>query len=329
MKQKVYQLNDRSMKYCSMAQSKRQYQYLGLPGKFKNRVPQEIVFPNMDSGRMDECIIADKDLVVILEEESDDVGLNTLEKFAKYIIFVCFMYFPRKPYLAVICHKDPKKEQECWEYAPSMYIDVHYYHFSQEELWKKYENLINKVKQKIQLTDMEALDMAFVCKFISKKHAPEIIESVVKMFKDAIIADELLKIDVGAIIIGMISKRIDDVGKQNRLLEMMNVRYYEDEFQKLVYDEFGDVLDRKDEQIRSQAEEIKSKDYEIKSKDYEIKSKDYELKSKDDELKSQAEKIDDFNNAYEEMKKKFANFLESDDSIPSETKKILSSMIII
>ena len=55
----IYHLNDRTMKYLSMAQAKRQHQYLGLPGKFKTRLPQEVVFPNMDIGRADEYYLTD------------------------------------------------------------------------------------------------------------------------------------------------------------------------------------------------------------------------------------------------------------------------------
>ena len=55
----IYHLNDRTMKYLSMAQAKRQHQYLGLPGNFKTRLPQEVVFPNMDIGRADEYYLTD------------------------------------------------------------------------------------------------------------------------------------------------------------------------------------------------------------------------------------------------------------------------------
>ena len=51
---KIYHLNDRTMKYLSLAQTKRQHQYLGLPGEFKTRVPTEIVYPDMTLGRADE-----------------------------------------------------------------------------------------------------------------------------------------------------------------------------------------------------------------------------------------------------------------------------------
>ncbi len=62
----IYHLNDRTMKYLSMAQAKRQHQYLGLPGNFKTRLPQEVVFPNMDIGRADEYYLTDNDLLINL-----------------------------------------------------------------------------------------------------------------------------------------------------------------------------------------------------------------------------------------------------------------------
>lgn len=50
-KDNIHHLNDRTLKYLVLAQSKRLHQYLGLPGEFKTRLPQEVIFPNMESGR--------------------------------------------------------------------------------------------------------------------------------------------------------------------------------------------------------------------------------------------------------------------------------------
>ena len=124
----IYHLNDRTMKYLSMAQAKRQHQYLGLPGNFKTRLPQEVVFPNMDIGRADEYYLTDDDLLINLEEESGHVTGKTLKKFSKYIIFAADR-FNKDVYLAVVCHKNPNKSVEYYQHLPSVIIKVHYYYF--------------------------------------------------------------------------------------------------------------------------------------------------------------------------------------------------------
>ena len=116
------------MKYLSMAQAKRQHQYLGLPGNFKTRLPQEVVFPNMDIGRADEYYLTDNDLLINLEEESGHVTGKTLKKFSKYIIFAADR-FNKNVYLAVVCHKNPNKSVEYYQHLPSVIIKVHYYYF--------------------------------------------------------------------------------------------------------------------------------------------------------------------------------------------------------
>lgn len=121
-------------------------------------------------------------------------------------------------YLAVLCHKNSKKDFEYYEYAPSVVIKGYYYYFGQDELLDKYENVIKKIKQKVKLTETETLDMAFVCKFIPKQHAPKLIETIANVFEDAIIDDRVLKIDIGIIIGGMILKHIKDPIKQKKLL---------------------------------------------------------------------------------------------------------------
>ena len=283
----LYHLNDRTMKYMSLAESKRQHQYLGLPGEFQTRLPQEVVFPNMSYGRADEFYLNDENMLIDLEEESNVISPETFKKFAKYLIFGCFMYSDNI-YIAVLCHEDPKKEYDYYQYSPSLIIKVHYYYFSQEELWAKYENVINKVKQKIELTESEAMDIAFISKFISKKYSPIVLESLSRAFKDSIIADRLLRIDVGVILGGMILKHIKDINKQNRLLRVIDMRHIEREIDKLVYDEYGDQLEAKDKLIESQAQELKTQSMLIKSKDNEINSlveKNNQFKSKIDQLK--------------------------------------------
>lgn len=105
------------------------------------------------------------------------------------------------------------------------------------------------MRQKEELSDKEAMDIAFVSKFISKEYAPQVVETMSKLFNDAIINDRLLKIDVGVILGGMILKNILDEDKQNKLLGMINMKHIKSEIEKIVYDEFGDELDAKDDEI--------------------------------------------------------------------------------
>ena len=321
MVKKMYHLNDRTMKYKTSAQTKRQHQYFGLPGTFKKRLPQEISFPNLDVGRADEFYYTEEGLIIDFEEESDVITPKTMEKFSKYAIFASYRYKGRI-YLVVLCHKDPKKEFEYFEYAPSLYIKVHYIHISQAELWARYENIINNVIHKIKLTEMEALDMAFVSKFISKEHAPMIVESLSNIFSDAIIDDELLKIDVGAILGGMIQKNFKSIEKQNRLMEKIDMRQINNYLEELVYDEFGDVLDKRDEKIEAQAQEIESNKKEIKVKDAELESKNEELEFKDAE-------IDKLNQQKDEVQSKLKSLSEFKDLNSPEARAILNSLILV
>lgn len=284
---RIYHLNDRTHKYQSMAQSRRQHYYLGLPGEFKTRLPQEIIFPNMDSGRLDECYLNDEETVICLEEESDMITPVTLKKFAKYVIFLSYMNYPKEVLLCVICHKNPGKYFEIYEHGPSCHIKVFYYYLPQKELREKYENVINKVEQKEELSETEALDIAFVSKFISKKDASEAIETLSYAFKNAKINDKLLKTDVGVILGAMIVKRIEYIDIQNKLLKVIGMEAFKNDIQKLVYDEFGDELDLKDQEIKEKNDMIKEKNDTIK----EYKSKLKQLKNIEDLNSPKAKKI--------------------------------------
>ena len=254
---KIYHINDRTHKYKAIAQAERLHTYVRLPGEFEARYPQEVVLPNMVTGYADDYHSSTTGILIDLEEESGIVTEEIIKKkYKKYVIFGEFMY-SKQMYLAVICHKDPKNFPTCVEVSPSFYIKVHYIYFPQDELEKKYENIINKVEQKVELSEEEALDMAFVPKFISKKRAPFITESLSLAYKDAIISDEVLKRDVGVILGAMILKNVNN-NRQNRLLEEIDMKQIDKKISQLVEDEYGDSL-RKFKQKNLQLEQENSK----------------------------------------------------------------------
>jgi predicted RNase H-like nuclease (RuvC/YqgF family) len=168
---------------------------------------------------------------------------------------------------------------------------------------------------------MEALDMAFVNKFISKKHAPKIVESLAKMYDDAIIDDKSLKIDVGIILGGMILKHIENVKKQKRLLEMINMIQIQSDWEKLIYDEYGDELTKKDEELEAQSKKLNQQAQEIKNKND-------ELKSKDDVIKSQGDEINKLLKSNNEYKKKIKELGDLDDLDP-KVKEVINYLMIL
>ena len=270
---KIYHLNDRTLKYKTLKQGKRLHTYLDLPGEYEAIYPQEIVFPNMKSGRVDEYHTTKDGLLINLEEETYDVDENTLDKFSYYVVFGDYMY-SKKPYLAVITHKDPKNYPEFYERAPSIYIKIHYYHFTQKELWEKYDNVINKVGQIEELTEMEALDIAFVPKFISKKYGPYVTESLVTAYNHAIIADDELRRDVGVLLGAMVIKHISNEEKQSELFEAMNMKEIENEIKILARDEYGKELkavERKNLKLQQETNKAKQENNKVKQEITEYK----------------------------------------------------------
>ena len=119
--------------------------------------------------------------------------------------------------------------------------------------------------------------MAFVSKFIDAKHSPFIIDSLTKSFKDAIIPDKKLKMDVAIILDAMISKHIKSETKQKELRERINMRKYENEMEKIIYEEYGDKLYEKDRILEEKDSVIEKKDTIIEEKDKEHKKTKQEL----------------------------------------------------
>lgn len=305
-KQKIYHLNDRTMKYLTLKQCRRQHYYLGLPREFEARYPQEIVFPDMTAGRADEFYSTKEGLLIDLEEESGDITDRTLGKFAEYAIFAEFMY-SRKAYVAVICKKDPKKKFEWYEKSPSIYIKIHYIHFTQTELWEKYENIINKVEQNIELTENEALDIAFVPKFISEDDGEFITESLATNLKHAIIPDEELKRDVTVLLAAMILKHVKNAEKINKLMEEINMKQVDEDIKIIAREEYKDEIDK-----------VK-KEVELAKKEAKIAKEEANTAKQNETIAKQEQ---------ENMKKEIKKLLKIPDLAP-EAQKIINGLLLV
>ena len=300
------------MKYQSLILSRHQHQYLGLPGTFEARYPQEIVFPNMEAGRADEFYSTAEGLLIDLEEESGDITDKVLEKVGKYVIFGAFMY-SKRPYAAIICHKDPKKEFEYFKLSPSLFLKVHYIYIPQDALWMKYENLIKKIEQKQQLTVEETLDIAFVAKFISKEYGQFITESLAKSFRYAKLNEEIPKRDIGVLLGAMILKHFDDNKKIDELMEVIDMKQINEEIRIITREEFADEF----EKIEKEKREMKNENIEIKNENKEIKNENKEIKNENKEIKNENIKLKEGIKQVAEKK-----------NLDPESKKILNSLII-
>jgi len=310
-KKNIYHINDRTMKYQTLILSRHQHSYLGLPGTFEARYPQEIVFPNMSAGRVDEFYTTAEGLLINLEEESGEITEKVLEKISNYLIFGDFMY-SKKLYSAVICHKDPKKEFEYFERSPSIIIKVHSIHIPQEELWRKYENLIRKIEQKEQLTIEESLDIAFVAKFISKEYGQFITESLAKSFKYAKISDEIPKRDIGVLLGAMILKHFDDDEKINELMEDIDMKQINDEIRIIAREEYADKLEKIEKeniQLKNKQKEIENKNKQMETKQKEIENKNKQMETKQKEIEIKIKKLSEMKDLNSQKARKILNSL--------------------
>ena len=301
---KKFKLNDLTLKYGASTLKKLQHKYLNLPGNYLRRLPNEVVMPNADSGRVDEFYIVSGDMIINLEEESKNVTLKTLKKFAKYKIFGSYIY-SKNVYTAVLCHQNPKNFPKEYQISPTDILRPHYIYFSQNNLWEKYENLINKIEQKIELDTNEILDIAFIPKFISKNHKEFITQSIAKVFNDAIINDEQLKINIAILLSMMILKNIPNENKQNQLMEEINMRQFETDMDEIVYEVYGDKLDKKDKQIEKQKQETQK---------YKQETQKYKQ-----ETQKQKQETQKYKQALETINKIPKN--------PPETKKIIQKLL--
>ncbi len=301
---KIYQIDDKTMKYIAIAETRRMHKYLKLPGEYISSYPNEVVLPNMESGRADAFYAVTGGLLINLEEESGEVNEKTLQKFSKYLKFGNFIHC-LNVYTAVICKKNPKNFPKEYEISPTNILRPKYIYFEQKELWRKYENIIKKIEQRYELSEMEALDFAFIPKFISDKYAPQITEAFSNRFKDVIINEKELKTDVGVILGAMILKNIADETKQKRLLEMIGMdQGLRNDIQMIFEDEFREInekLDEKTHELNQKNQEINQKTHELNQKTHELNQKNQEINQKTHELNQKNEALENISNVVKQL----------------------------
>ena len=100
------------------------------------------------------------------------------------------------------------------------------------------------------------------------------------------------------------------------------MREIKNELDELVYEEYGDKLDAKDQEIENKEKTIISQAKTIKTKNNELKNKDNELKTKDKQINN----LNKSNNNYRKLIKKLNKF---DDLNAPEAQKILESLMLL
>ena len=318
---KIYHINDRTFKYQSLILNKHQHEYLKLPGKFKARYPQEIVFPNMAAGRADELYSTVEGLIINLEEESGEIIPEVLEKISNYAVFSDFMY-SKRPYCAIICHKNPGKLFEYYERSPSIIIKIHLIYIPQKELWKKYENLINKIKHKVKLTRNETLDIAFIPKFISKENGQIVTETLAKLFKHAKTNETILKRDIGVLLGAMILKHFDHADKINELMEEIGMKQIENELKIIAREEYKEELGEMEQKYQKSQLENGN----LKNENENLKNENGTLKNENGTLKNENGTLTNENGEY---KKGIEKLSEMEDLNTPEAKKIINSLMML
>ena len=127
----------------------------------------------------------------------------------------------------------------------------------------------------------------------------------------------------------MILKHIESEKKQYRLMEMIGMRKIKNELDELVYEEYGDKLDEKDQEIENKEKTIITQAKTIKTKNNELKTKNNELKNKDNEIKSKDEQINNLNQTNHNYRKLIEKLNKFDDLNTSEARKILDSLMLL
>lgn len=295
----IHAISDMSFKYSQMKLTQRLHEWLGLKGKYSATYPTEVITKDMENLRMDGLYKVIEDMLVNLEAQSTPVKEKELKRFWKYRVW-CEQTYGLPVLTVIICTADPDKCLKYLEITESDIIKPLYIFFSEKEVSKKYNNLMNKINNNEKLSDLEALDIAFLPLIAPSKKASRITEEMCEILKNDKNIDKNLKIDIAFILQLMIFKNIDDPQKREKLLEMIDMAHIDNDMCRLVREFYGDEIDEKvDEKVNEKEAEIKER-LEVEMKER-LEKENKHVKSVKTKIIREMECFDEKNGTYKEL----------------------------
>ena len=173
---------------------------------------------------------------------------------------------------------------------------------TREKISKRLKILNNKIKNKKELTQKEAMYFAYIAIFTKQK---ETMERLAYLFSQIDQMEPNLQLDLHQVLKKMIKFHFrDDINKIRELLTMISESIFQKNLEGLTYKERTEIqMKEKDQKLKEQSIKLEEKDEKLKEQGIKLEEKDQKLEEKDLKLKEKNKENQKLKKEIEKLKK--------------------------
>ncbi len=281
LRKDIHHPNDVLNKYFENVIPEKLKNYFKLPGKFISNFPTKIFKRDGSEREMDWLMLVKCDegeFLIHGEFQSYSVDDTKIEIIADCTDY-SKIYYGRPVLTVIIITEGYEVSVKEFKRTASDILKPIYIRMSGEELIERLNNLEEKISNHKNLTDDEALDIAFLPMFAPKNKAHDITEKITHLFRKDTSLKGAFRNDVAFRLSIMIRKYFDLTPKGKELLKMIEP--------ELNVSKLRDVIDFEVDYIK------KSYEKELSEKDDILAKKDDILAEKDKEIEELKAKLNE------------------------------------
>lgn len=269
LKKNIHHPNDAMNKYFSEVIPEKLKNYFNMPGRFEGNFPTKIFRRDGSEREMDWLILVKPDCHELFEEilihvefQSYSVDEDKMEVIADCTDY-SKIYYGRPVLTVIIITEGYEASQKEYQRTASDILRPVYIRMTEDELIERLNNLEAKILNHEQLSDNEALDIAFLPMFAPKGKAEFVTEKVTHLFSEDVSLTGVFRSDIAFGLSIMIRKYFDGTSKGKELLKLIEP--------ELDTSRLKDVIDFEVDFIKKSYEkELADKDNTIAEKDEQI-----------------------------------------------------------
>ncbi len=173
---------------------------------------------------------------------------------------------------------------------------------TREKISKRLKILKNKIENKKEFTQKEAMYFAYIAIFTKQK---ETMERLAYLFSQIDQMEPNLQLDLHQVLKKMIKFHFrDDINKIRELLTMISESIFQKNLEGLTYKERTEIqMKEKDQKLKEQGIKLEEKDEKLKEQGIKLEEKDEKLEEKDLKLKEKNKENQKLKKEIEKLKK--------------------------
>ena len=274
------------------------HEVFNFPGTFVKQLNTDVFTENARNLEMDSAQVVtaggfiDRKSTINVEHQNYDLNDDKIDSIYDYKLGL--IHETNLPSISVvITNIEQENTMVCYKSHSSVF-NVYYIPVTEDDIRQTLNTLKTIIKSNHVLSQEEALYFTYIAIFVKKDIDKEIIEESAFLFNKAIIADDILQLDIHHVLKIMIKEIFkDNRNKIKELLTMITEPISAENYEKFSsLNDFEQILAQKDRIISRQEDCIEKRDLALSEMGNLISEKDLALSEKDNVILEQRKEIE-------------------------------------